>query len=57
MRLVKIGNKTKKGIVSYISKTSDPTTRSFTIQVRVENKENKILSGLSSEIIIDGPSR
>ena len=54
--LVKIGNKTKKGIVSYISKTSDPTTRSFTIQVRVENKENKILSGLSSEIIIDGPS-
>ncbi len=53
---VKIGEKFFDGIVNYISKTSDPNTRSFKIQVEVENKDYKILSGLTSEIQILGPS-
>ena len=52
---VKIGNEIKKGIVDYISKTSDPLTRSFKIQVKIKNTNNYILSGLSSEIEILGP--
>ncbi len=52
---VKIGNKEVKGAINYISKTSDPKTRSFKIQVKVENVNYEILSGLSSEIEILGP--
>lgn len=52
-----VGNNPVTGIVSYISKTSDPTTRNFKIQVKVKNKKNKIISGLSSEIVIDGPAK
>ena len=52
---VKIGEEIKKGIVDYISKTSDPLTRSFKIQVKIKNTNNSILSGLSSEIEILGP--
>ena len=52
---VKIGGKMKKGLVDYISKTSDPLTRSFKIQVKIKNTNYNILSGLSSEIEILGP--
>ena len=47
---VNIGNKNLIGTVNYISKTSDPNTRNFKIQVQIQNKDNKIFSGLSSEI-------
>lgn len=47
---VKIRNENLIGKVNYISKTSDPNTRNFKIQVTVQNKDNKIFSGLSSEI-------
>ena len=53
---VKIGDNFFDGKVNYISKTSDPNTRSFKIQVEVQNKDYKILSGLTSEIQILGPS-
>ena len=52
---VKIGDIFFDGMVNYISKTSDPNTRSFKIQVEVKNKDYKILSGLTSEIQILGP--
>ena len=47
---VKIGEKKFEGIINYISKTSDPNTRNFKIQVEVKNPKNEILSGLTSEI-------
>jgi len=53
---VKIGDILFDGIVNYISKTSDPNTRSFKIQVEVQNKNYAILSGLTSEIQILGPA-
>ena len=49
---VTIGDKSLIGTVNYISKTSDTNTRNFKIQVEVNNKDNKIFSGLSSEIEI-----
>ena len=49
-----INDKKVDGFVNYISKTSDPNTRNFTIQVKIENENYKILSGLSSEIQIQG---
>ena len=52
---VKVGGVLKQGIVNYISKTSDPQTRSFKIQVEVNNDDFSILSGLSSEIEILAP--
>ncbi len=53
---IKIGDFFFDGIINYISKTSDPNTRSFKIQVEVQNKDYKILSGLTSEIQILGPA-
>ena len=52
---VKIGDIFFDGTINYISKTSDPNTRSFKIQVEVQNNDYKILSGLTSEIQILGP--
>ncbi len=52
---VRIGGEIEKGIVDYISKTSDPLTRSFKIQVKIKNSDYSILSGLSSEVEIMGP--
>ena len=52
---VKIGDIFFEGTVNYISKTSDPNTRSFKIQVEVQNKNYNILSGITSEIQILGP--
>ena len=49
---VKIGDRKFIGKVNYISKTSDSNTRNFKIQVKIKNKDNKIFSGLSSEIEI-----
>ncbi len=54
---VLVGNNLVNGSVSYISKTSDAVTRNFKIQVKIKNKRNIILSGLSSEIIIGGPAQ
>ncbi len=47
-----IADKVYQGSVNYISKTSDPQTRNFRIQVKINNKRNEILSGLSSEVEI-----
>ena len=52
---MKIGETFFDGTVKYISKTSDPNTRSFKIQVEVQNKNYEILSGITSEIEILGP--
>ena len=40
------------GFINYISKTADDLTRNFKVQIRLDNKENKIISGLTSEIEI-----
>ena len=52
-----ISNKEYEGMINYISKTSDKLTRNFKIQVKINNKENKIISGLSSEVEISLPNR
>ncbi len=48
-----IGKKRIQGKINYISKTSDPKTRNFKIQVEISNPNKKILSGLSSEIEVE----
>ena len=50
---VEIAGKTYLGLVNYISKTSDPETRNFKVQIKIDNKKFKILSGLSSKIEIE----
>ena len=52
-----ISNNEYKGMINYISKTSDKLTRNFKIQVKIDNKENKIISGLSSEVQISLPNK
>ena len=47
-----ISQKEFDGIINYISKTADDLTRNFKVQIRLDNKENKIISGLTSEIEI-----
>ena len=39
--------------ISYISKTSDPLTRNFKVEVQIDNAKKNIISGLSSEVRID----
>jgi multidrug efflux system membrane fusion protein len=53
---VKIGMKIVFGKINYISKTSDSNTRSFKVQVIIENDKKDILSGLSSDIELDSPA-
>ena len=50
--LIKIGENIHKGKINFISRTSDPETRNFKIQVEVSNPNNVIYSGLTAEIII-----
>ena len=50
---VEIAGKIYPGLVNYISKTSDPETRNFKVQIKIDNKNFKILSGLSSKIEIE----
>ena len=47
-----ISDKSYEGSVSYISKTSDPLTRNFKVEVQIDNKKKNIISGLSSEVKI-----
>ncbi len=49
---VLIFQKKYEGIVNFVSKTADPMTRSFKIQVEINNSEKNVLSGLSAEINI-----
>ena len=42
-----------KGHINYISKTSDPLTRNFKVEIQINNANKKIISGLSSEVIIN----
>ena len=50
--LIKIYDKSYKGHINYISKTSDPLTRNFKVEIQINNANKKIISGLSSEVII-----
>ena len=50
--LIKISDKSYKGRINYISKTSDPLTRNFKVEIQINNANKKIISGLSSEVII-----
>ena len=49
---VTIGENYLTGRINFISKTSDIETRNFEIQVEIQNNNNMIFSGLSSEIEI-----
>ena len=40
------------GHIHYISRTADELTRNFKVQIKLKNPENKIISGLSSEVEI-----
>ncbi len=48
-----IADKYYEGLISYISKTSDPLTRNFRVEIKINNKQKQIISGLSSEVRID----
>ena len=48
-----IANKSYEGLISYISKTSDPLTRNFRVEIKINNKQKQIISGLSSEVRIE----
>ena len=48
-----IANKSYEGLISYISKTSDPLTRNFRVEIKINNKQKQIISGLSSEVRIN----
>ena len=51
--LIKISDKSYKGHINYISKTSDPLTRNFKVEIQINNANKKIVSGLSSEVIVN----
>ena len=48
-----ISDKSYEGLISYISKTSDPLTRNFRVEIKINNKQKQIISGLSSEVRIN----
>ncbi len=48
-----IADKSYEGLISYISKTSDPLTRNFKVEIKINNKQKQIISGLSSEVRIN----
>ena len=48
-----IADKSYEGLISYISKTSDPLTRNFRVEIKINNKKKQIISGLSSEVRIN----
>ena len=48
-----IADKSYEGLISYISKTSDPLTRNFRVEIKINNKQKQIISGLSSEVRIN----
>ena len=48
-----IADKSYEGLISYISKTSDPLTRNFRVEIKINNKKKQIISGLSSEVRIE----
>ena len=48
-----IANKSYEGLISYISKTSDPLTRNFRVEIKINNKQKQIISGLSSDVRIE----
>ena len=48
-----IADKSYEGLISYISKTSDPLTRNFRVEIKINNKQKQIISGLSSEARIN----
>ena len=50
--LVSISDKKYSGQIHYISRTADELTRNFKVQIKLKNPENKIISGLSSEVEI-----
>ena len=51
--LIKISDNSYKGHINYISKTSDPLTRNFKVEIQINNANKKIISGLSSEVIVN----
>ena len=48
-----IADKSYEGLIIYISKTSDPLTRNFRVEIKINNKQKQIISGLSSEARIN----
>jgi len=43
-----------EGVVSFVSTSSNPSSRTFRVEVRVDNKERKIRDGVSAQIQING---
>lgn len=41
------------GKITYISSTADPKTKKFKIQIELQNNQNKVLSGLTGEMVIN----
>lgn len=47
-----LGGAKLNGHVKFVSSMADPRTRTFTVEVAVDNRDNKIPAGLSAKIII-----
>ena len=48
-----IADKSYEGLINYISKTSDPLTRNFRVEIKINNSKKQIISGLSSDVRIN----
>lgn len=50
-----INGTTAQGEISFISRVADPTTRTYTVEVTLDNPEGKLRDGMTAELSIDLP--
>lgn len=48
-----INGQTAEGIVSFVSVTSDPATRSFAVEIVFDNPDHQVLDGLTAEATVN----
>ena len=46
-----------RGEISFVSRTADPSTRTFRVEMTVDNPDLKIADGLTARMVLDGPVR
>jgi multidrug efflux system membrane fusion protein len=51
-----VTGETAKGRIRYVSKTASPTTRTYRVDVEVENADGSIPDGITAEVIIPLPA-
>jgi multidrug efflux system membrane fusion protein len=50
-----VTGKTAKGRIRYVSKTASPMTRTYRVDVEIENKSGEIPDGITAEVVIPLP--